>query len=97
MISPEIHTKVPELSTIPEPEPKPEESKAKAPAQFIDPAISGVIKDEAITMIDASHLEQNLISQSQNKNMGYSSQGGNQPIDPAIVSFQSHPPSDGKY
>jgi hypothetical protein len=50
---------------------------------LFDPAISGIIHDDGVKLIDASQLESNLLSQAQN------SMASQQPFDPAIVSYQS--------
>ena len=62
------------------------------------------MQDEGVTMIDASQLESNLISQSQNPNnmMNFLGQPMSQPppaqpFDPAIVSFQSKSPGGQEF
>lgn len=74
---------VPEEIITPEIVTEGEEYKAKELApkithHLMDPAISGIMRDEAITFIDASQIESSLLAASQNYRM---------PIDPAIVSY----------
>lgn len=75
---------VPEEIITPEIVTQGEEYKAQEIApkvithHLMDPAISGIMKDEAITFIDASQIESSLLAASQNYRM---------PVDPAIVSY----------
>lgn len=89
VISPIVETKLPEDVT--QKDILVEENKVQTPCQFVDPAIASIIKDEAITMIDAPQQESNLLAQNQ-ENTGkiINQPARTQPIDPAIVFFQNH-------
>jgi hypothetical protein len=65
-------------------ESKIEEQPQRVTHNLVDPAIAHVLKDEAITFIDASQIESSLLATSQNYTIPMNL---SMPSDPAIVSY----------